>query len=111
MDMGTSLNSDVDVGQIEGALVMALGYYLTEHCAVDAQTGRQTGDGTWEYKPPLASDVPLLLDVSMLEKTPNPSVAAVLGSNIATSAGNASTLPTMFSIVAAKMSPSNDASL
>ena len=80
MDMGTSLNSDVDVGQIEGALVMALGYYLTEHCAVDAQTGRQTGDGTWDYKPPLASDVPLLLDVSMLDKTPNPSVAAVLGS-------------------------------
>eukprot|EP00982_Pelagococcus_subviridis_P009391 30920-Pelagococcus_subviridis.AAC.8 len=42
---------------------------------------------------------------------PGTNRAAVLGSNIATSAGNASTLPTMFSIVAAKMSPSNDASL
>ncbi|KAH8056868.1 xanthine dehydrogenase [Aureococcus anophagefferens] len=37
MDQGSSLNSDVDVGQVEGAIVMALGFYLTEHCAVDAR--------------------------------------------------------------------------
>ena len=79
MDQGSSLNSDVDVGQVEGAIIMALGFYLTEHCAVDA-SGRQSGDGTWEYKPPMVSDVPLDLRVSMLARTPNPSAVAVLGS-------------------------------
>lgn len=79
MDQGNSLNSDVDVGQVEGALVMALGYWLTEACAAD-HAGKQSGDGTWNYKPPQAQDVPLKLKVSMLPRTPNPAPVAVLGS-------------------------------
>ena len=79
MDEGSSLNTDVDVGQLEGGLVMALGWLLTEDCVVDA-TGAQSGDGTWDYKPFGSQDVPLELHVSMLANTPNPSPLAVLGS-------------------------------
>ncbi|KAJ1449944.1 molybdopterin binding aldehyde oxidase/xanthine dehydrogenase [Pelagophyceae sp. CCMP2097] len=79
MDQGTSLNAAVDLGQIEGAVVMTLGYLFTEDCAVSAD-GAQTGDGTWDYKPPQIADMPLVFAVAMLASAPNPAKRAVLGS-------------------------------
>lgn len=79
MDQGISLNADVDLGQIEGGFIMALGFYLTENN--DIQTdGTQSGDGTWEYKPPLIADMPLTFNVSMLSDSPNPCPVAVMRS-------------------------------
>lgn len=79
MDQGISLNADVDLGQIEGGFIMALGFYLTENNDIQAD-GTQSGDGTWEYKPPLIADIPLSFNVSMLSDSPNPCSVAVLRS-------------------------------
>ena len=46
------MNPLVDVGQVEGAFVMSLGFWLNESMIYDQKTGRLLSDGTWEYKPP-----------------------------------------------------------
>jgi len=70
MDLGRALNPAVDVGQLEGGFVMALGYLLTEEVRFDAE-GQPLSLGTWHYKPPSAHDIPLKLDVQ-LTAPPNP---------------------------------------
>ena len=42
-----SLNPAVDVGQVEGAFTMGLGYFLTEELKYDVVTGQNLTDGTW----------------------------------------------------------------
>uniref|UniRef100_A0A1I8HFL2 FAD-binding PCMH-type domain-containing protein n=1 Tax=Macrostomum lignano TaxID=282301 RepID=A0A1I8HFL2_9PLAT len=68
MDIGKSLNPGVDIGQIEGAYVFGMGYYLTERTVYDSDTGRNLADGTWNYKPPQAADVPRDFRVHLLKK-------------------------------------------
>lgn len=80
MDQGCPLNPLVDLGQVEGALIMSLGYFLTEEVAFGAKDGAQLTLGSWEYKVPAVHDVPLVLNVQFVRATPNPSPAAVLGS-------------------------------
>jgi len=46
------MNPSIDIGQVEGAFVMGLGFWLTEKMVIDSETGRMLTDGTWEYKPP-----------------------------------------------------------
>lgn len=55
----------VDIGQIEGAFVQGLGYYLTEEVEFDPE-GRLLTNGTWHYKPPGVNDIPLHFHVSLL---------------------------------------------
>ena len=78
MDQGVPLNPLVDIGQVEGALVMGLGYFLTEEVRYSGN-GSQLTLGAWEYKPPALHDIPLELNVKFV-KSANPSPAAVLGS-------------------------------
>ena len=35
-----SINPEVDIGQIEGAFIMGLGYYFTEHSIYDKDSGQ-----------------------------------------------------------------------
>ena len=42
-----STNPALDVGQVEGAFVMGLGYWLTEECKYDPETGALVTDSTW----------------------------------------------------------------
>ena len=42
-----STNPALDVGQVEGAFVMGLGYWLTEECKYDPKTGALVTDSTW----------------------------------------------------------------
>ncbi|KAK3289624.1 hypothetical protein CYMTET_2955 [Cymbomonas tetramitiformis] len=72
MDQGTSLNPDIDIGQIEGGFIMALGYVLTEEVLIGKE-GEQLNLGTWEYKIPSAYDIPIEFNVQLLKATPNPS--------------------------------------
>ena len=46
-DAGHSVNPLVDIGQVEGALVMGLGLYTQEKPIYDVKTGRRITDTTW----------------------------------------------------------------
>jgi xanthine dehydrogenase/oxidase len=41
------MNPEIDVGQVEGAFIMGLGYWLTEKAIYDPTTGLQLNTGTW----------------------------------------------------------------
>jgi len=77
MDLGRQLNAAVDIGQLEGGFVMALGYFFTEELKFDEQA-RPLNLGTWEYKIPSAFDIPREFNVSIMKPVLNPS--GVLGS-------------------------------
>ncbi|XP_034488430.1 indole-3-acetaldehyde oxidase [Drosophila innubila] len=70
-DTGESLNPNVDIGQIEGAFIMGLGYWTSEQIVVDKKTGECLTNRTWNYKPPGAKDIPIDLRIELLPKSPN----------------------------------------
>jgi xanthine dehydrogenase/oxidase len=46
-DVGQSLSPMVDIGQIEGAFVMGMGYWLSEELRYDNTSGRLLNTRTW----------------------------------------------------------------
>jgi len=64
-DSGKSLNPAVDIGQIEGSLIQALGFSLLEE-ETRGRDGRLINCGTWDYKVPSGRDIPVRLDVELL---------------------------------------------
>ncbi|XP_013108698.2 uncharacterized protein LOC106087981 [Stomoxys calcitrans] len=71
-DTGESLSPYVDIGQIEGAFVMCLGYWLTEQLVYDRQNGQLLSNRTWNYKPPGAKDIPIDFRIELLQGSANP---------------------------------------
>ncbi|CAL8110876.1 unnamed protein product [Orchesella dallaii] len=71
-DAGESISPLVDIGQIEGAFVMGLSWWLTEELIYDQNSGELITDRTWNYKPMLASDIPEDFRVTLLRNAPNP---------------------------------------
>ncbi|XP_063365129.1 uncharacterized protein LOC134653665 [Cydia amplana] len=57
-DAGMSISPGVDVGQVEGAFIMGLGYWTTEHMVYDSDTGEVLTDRPWNYHVPQARDIP-----------------------------------------------------
>ena len=41
------MNPDIDIGQVEGAFVMGLGYWLIEKAIYDPSSGLELTNGTW----------------------------------------------------------------
>lgn len=71
MDLGTQLDAAIDIGQLQGGFVIAIGYLLTEELKVDS-TGTQLNLSMWNYKIPSAFDIPVEFNVSLLKDSPNP---------------------------------------
>ncbi|XP_065561755.1 uncharacterized protein LOC136028074 isoform X2 [Artemia franciscana] len=70
-DAGRSISPKIDLCQIEGALVMGLGMYLTEIVKRDPNSGKLLTNGSWEYKPPTALDIPIDFRISLYDNPNN----------------------------------------
>ncbi|XP_055901172.1 uncharacterized protein LOC106056807 [Biomphalaria glabrata] len=71
-DAGISMNPELDIGQAEGGFIMGMGYFLQEGMKFDPTTGKALNDGTWEYKIPLAKDLPMNFNFKFIRNAPNP---------------------------------------
>ncbi|XP_072948794.1 xanthine dehydrogenase-like [Epargyreus clarus] len=56
-DVGQSVSPRMDIGQIEGAFTMGVGYHTIEELVYDKATGENLTDRTWNYKVPQARDI------------------------------------------------------
>ncbi|XP_048234114.1 abscisic-aldehyde oxidase isoform X3 [Ricinus communis] len=64
-DCGQSLNPAVDLGQIEGAFVQGIGFFMLEEYTTDSN-GLVVQDGTWNYKIPTIDTIPKHFNVEIL---------------------------------------------
>lgn len=71
MDLGSSLNPAIDIGQIEGGYIQGLGLYTLEEMIVGSN-GMILSRGPGAYKIPGFSDIPAEFNVSLLKGAPNP---------------------------------------
>ncbi|XP_060042807.1 xanthine dehydrogenase/oxidase isoform X2 [Erinaceus europaeus] len=70
MDVGSSLNPAIDIGQVEGAFVQGLGLFTLEELLYTPEGGLQTR-GPSTYKIPAFGSIPVELRVSLLRDCPN----------------------------------------
>ena len=71
MDVGNSINPAIDIGQVEGAFTQGLGLFTMEEC-VFLKDGKLFTTGPGTYKIPSCNDIPIELNVSLMDNTPNP---------------------------------------
>ncbi|XP_017481952.1 PREDICTED: xanthine dehydrogenase isoform X3 [Rhagoletis zephyria] len=71
MDIGSSLNPAIDIGQIEGAFMQGYGLFVLEELIYSPQ-GALYSRGPGMYKLPGFADIPGEFNVSLLTGAPNP---------------------------------------
>ncbi|XP_023950412.2 uncharacterized protein LOC112054753 [Bicyclus anynana] len=57
-DVGRSVSPSIDIGQVEGAFIMGVGYWTTEELVYDQCTGELLTDRTSNYYVPQGTDIP-----------------------------------------------------
>ncbi len=70
-DVGKSLNPAIDLGQVEGGFIQGLGWLTTEELMWN-EKGMLTTHAPSTYKIPLASDVPEIFNVHLVDWSVNP---------------------------------------
>lgn len=71
MDLGSSLNPAIDIGQIEGAFIQGYGLYTLEEL-IYSPSGILYSKGPGMYKLPGFGDIPATFNVSLLKGSSNP---------------------------------------
>lgn len=71
MDLGSSLNPAIDIGQIEGGFIQGYGLFTLEEM-IYSPTGQILSKGPGMYKLPGFADIPGEFNVSLLTGAPNP---------------------------------------
>lgn len=71
MDLGSSINPAIDIGQVEGGFMQGLGLFTLEEM-VYSPTGIVFARGPGVYKLPGFADIPGELNVALLKGAPNP---------------------------------------
>uniref|UniRef100_A0A1B0DLQ3 Aldehyde oxidase/xanthine dehydrogenase second molybdopterin binding domain-containing protein n=1 Tax=Phlebotomus papatasi TaxID=29031 RepID=A0A1B0DLQ3_PHLPP len=71
MDLGSSINPAIDIGQIEGAFMQGYGLFTLEEMVYGAD-GTLLSRGPGAYKLPGFADIPGEFNVSLLSGAPNP---------------------------------------
>ncbi|KAI7725037.1 hypothetical protein M8C21_029808 [Ambrosia artemisiifolia] len=69
-DCGQSLNPAVDLGQVEGAFVQGVGFFMLEEYLTNSD-GLVIADSTWTYKIPTIDTIPKQLNVHILNSGPH----------------------------------------
>ncbi|GMN46982.1 hypothetical protein TIFTF001_016159 [Ficus carica] len=64
-DCGQSLNPAVDLGQIEGAFVQGIGFFMFEEYETNSN-GLVVSEGTWTYKIPTLDTIPKQFNVEVM---------------------------------------------
>ncbi|GMN46983.1 hypothetical protein TIFTF001_016162 [Ficus carica] len=64
-DCGQSLNPAVDLGQIEGAFVQGIGFFMFEEYLTNSD-GLVVSEGTWSYKIPTLDTIPKQFNVEVM---------------------------------------------
>ncbi|CAG4933330.1 unnamed protein product [Parnassius apollo] len=77
-DAGRSVNPEIDIGQVEGAFIMGLGYWTCENLVYNPDTGELLTNRTWDYWVPQARDIPQ--DFRIYFRKKSYSKDAILGS-------------------------------
>lgn len=77
-DVGTSINPELDVGQVEGGYIQGYGYFTCEKLVFDKNTGKLLTNRSLTYHVPLCLDIPVQFNVKFRYNSKNPN--GVLGS-------------------------------
>ena len=67
-DAGEMINVGIELGQIEGGMIMGLGWLKSEDLTWDENGAKQRG--TWEYKVPMHLDIPRKFSIKLTNKAP-----------------------------------------